>query len=756
MKNTNVKKAVLPQFLIFAAAVILTLAAWGFGKLQTPESLVSYSYEDRKLPEDMLSIIHEAGLVPVNARLEGSYFCPEADDAQLIVSVEPEQTGAVRCIEFDFQEPFESDTAYTLFYPGEDGAFSEKSTLSGTIRPGKDSLFLELPKEAGTDMQFFRLDIDEEYHLEDIRVSPSETTGTYIPADHRDGRLLTALFLTDLLLLEMIWFLGKGFRGLWQRKEKRPDGPTVSLKKDQSGGWYLFGVLLLAALILFEWKNALVSQPSLSRFAVLFPAVTGLVLILAFFFRKNVLCREDDSVSWWKLYVSVTLILAVLYMIVFLPFLSPDEKTHYLSAYRIADWFLGKGTPARNSRMIIRLEDHIFVSMRHVGLSAEYLRELSGQAHLLCRENGFVVRDAALATNAILCYFPAALGIAAARVLHLSGMAAFYMSRGAGILFCTGVMAHVMKKYRTANDSLFSLMCFPMMLQLIASCTYDAVAFCNILLFVSQVLYIKNSLGKVPGRELILCMLYAALLGPSKTVYLPLLFLIFLVPGEKLGDSRQRRVWIRISVIASGVLSLLLVSSVLRWLSSSTAVQTMIAENAGGHILSWNGEEGYTFSYILQNLKDFIMLCARTLTQVGDEYFFTMLGSRLARYELTVPAVCGTVCFVLFLLSSNIRKDREEAEDFVGWQKVWCLLLCAGCVFCIMLALTLGWTPLSSDVILGIQGRYFLPLLPVLIPVIRDRHIRVDTGLRRRMVFLTTAVNLWLLVHAYSQMFFTA
>ena len=101
-------------------------------------------------------------------------------------------------------------------------------------------------------------------------------------------------------------------------------------------------------------------------------------------------------------------------------------------------------------------------------------------------------------------------------------------------------------------------------------------------------------------------------------------------------------------------------------------------------------------------------------------------------------------------------RDREEAEDFAGWQKVWCLLLCAGCVFCIMLALTLGWTPLSSDVILGIQGRYFLPLLPVLIPVIRDRHIRVDTGLRRRMVFLTTAVNLWLLVHAYSQMFFTA
>lgn len=756
MKNTNVKKTALPQILILAAAILLTLAAWGLGKLQTPDELVSYSYEDRKMPEDMLSIIHEAGLVPVNARLEGSYFCPEAEDAQLIVSVEPDQTGPVRCIEFAFREPFESDTAYTLFYPGEGGAFSEKSTLSGTIRSGKDSLFLELPKEAGTDMQFFRLDIDEEYHLEDIRVSSAGTTGIYKPADHRDSRLLTALFLVHFLLLEMIWFLGKGWRRSRRRKDERVSRPVSSAAGNKNVGWYLFGILLLASLILFEWKNALVSQPSMSGYAALFPAVICLTLLSAFFFWKYVLCRTEDTVSWWKIYVSVMLILAILYMIVFLPFLSPDEKTHYLSAYRIADWFLGKGTPARNSRMIMRLEDHVFVSMRQVGLNAEYLRELSGQAHLLCREKGFVVRDAALATNAILCYFPSAFGIAAARILHLGGMAAFYMSRGANILFCTGVAAHVMKKYRSANDSLFPLLCFPMMLQLVASCTYDAVAFCNILLFVSQVLYMKNSREKISGRELLLCMLYAALLGPSKTVYLPLLFLIFLVPGERLGETKGKRAWIRICVIASGILSLLLVSGVLRWLSSSTAVQTMIAENAGGHILSWNGEEGYTFSYILTNLKDFIMLCGRTLTRVGDEYFFTMLGSRLARYELTVPAVCGMVCFVLFLLSANIRKDGEEAEEYIGWQKAWSLLLCAGCVFCIMLALTLGWTPVSSEVILGIQGRYFLPLLPVLIPVIRDRHIRVDAGLRRRMVFLTMAVNLWLLVHAYGQMFFTA
>ena len=761
MKTAMVKKHVISQLAILLGALLLTAAAFCLGHFMTPETLVSHSYEDRVLPSEMQSILHEASLYTVNARLEGIYFCPEAEDAQLIVSVDPALTGPVRCIEFRFREPFAEDTAYTLFYPDAEGAFSESCTITGELKAGRESLFLELPANTDPSMQSFRLDIDQEYHLEDICVSPEGTEGSYVPAEHTDRKLWIALFAVDFLLLELLWFLrGERKKTLGLPKRERNGAAVLSGRRIiRDNGWYVFGVLLLLGLIAFEWKSSTEASPVLGSSRIytgIFLLVGVLTAVLAALFWRFVLLRQEQEIPWRGIFVTVLLLLSVLYMVVFLPFLSPDEKTHYLSAYRIADWFLGKGTPAGKPQMIMRLEDYTFVSMRQVGLKGDYLRELTGQLHLFCREPGYVVRDASLATNAVFCYFPAAFGIAAARILHLSGAGCFYLSRMANVLFCTGVTAHVMKKYRFHNEALFTLACFPMMLQLTASCTYDTAAFCNVLLFTVHVMAMRSSRERISGRDLALCMVYAALLGPSKTVYLPLLFLIFLVPAEKLGDTGKKAVWYRLCVVGAGVLSLLLVSRGLRWLSSSTAVQTMLSENATGHILSWNGEEGYTFSYILTHLKEFILLCGRTVTRIGDEYFFTMLGSRLARYELTVPAVCGGLCFILFLFASNIREGKGEYRPFSGGEKVVSLVLCAGCTACIMLALTLGWTPLSSDTILGIQGRYFLPLLPALIPVLRDRHIQVEAGMRSRIVFLVTAVNLWLLVHSYGQMFFSA
>ena len=756
MNKRVIIKSLLPLILILAVAALLTIAAWGPGQDLTPDCLVSYSAEDQTTPEDMLSILHQVALVPVNASLEGSFFRPEADDAQLIVSMWPEQTRTVRSIEFTFREPFKSNTEYTVYYPEGNGMFSEKCKLTGTLKAGNDSLLVELPQSASYDLSCFRLDIDDNYHLEDLRVSSSGTAGIYIPSEHRDNRLFIVLFLVHALLLGILWSLMKGKKDfLLPQRDTRLHPVATPKEVCRGNGWYLFGVLLLLALVFFEWRSCVFSRPDFVAYTTLFPGLLCLILVMGFFFRKFVLNRSEEAVIWWKVYVTLIVILSILYMAVFLPFLSPDEGTHYLSAYRIADWFLGQGTPARNARMIMRQEDYTFVSMQSIGLTLDYLKELSGQAHLFCRERGYVVHDAVLATNAILCYFPAAFGILVARILHLGGMATFYMSRGANILFCTGVMTHVLKKHHSERDPLFTLMGLPMMLQLMASCTYDTVAFCNVLLFVLQVLYLRSSQDKIPKRELLLCIFYAILLGPSKVVYLPLLFLIFLVKGELLGETRLKAVGIKLLVIASGVFSFLLVSLTLRWLSSSTALQTMITQNAGEHILSRSGEEGYTFSYIMGNLTEYILLCIRTLTRLGDEYFFTMLGSRLARYELIVPVMCGMVCFVLFLFSSNIRTEGQQCEELINREKAWCILLVSACVFCIMLALTLGWTPLSSPVIKGIQGRYFLPLLPVLIPVVRDRIILVDSSFRRRMVFLLASVNLWLLAHAFGQMYFS-
>jgi len=63
----------------------------------------------------------------------------------------------------------------------------------------------------------------------------------------------------------------------------------------------------------------------------------------------------------------------------------------------------------------------------------------------------------------------------------------------------------------------------------------------------------------------------------------------------------------------------------------------------------------------------------------------------------------------------------------------------------------LDWTPLSDNYISGIQGRYFLPLLGPAIWMLRTPMIRVQSSMRRYIVFYEGAINILLLVHVFTR-----
>jgi TRAP-type C4-dicarboxylate transport system permease small subunit len=45
-----------------------------------------------------------------------------------------------------------------------------------------------------------------------------------------------------------------------------------------------------------------------------------------------------------------------------------------------------------------------------------------------------------------------------------------------------------------------------------------------------------------------------------------------------------------------------------------------------------------------------------------------------------------------------------------------------------MLIMLLSWTPLSSQVVEGVQGRYFLPILPLALMTLPNGYVRVGGG----------------------------
>ncbi|MBN1892047.1 MAG: DUF2142 domain-containing protein, partial [Clostridiales bacterium] len=50
-----------------------------------------------------------------------------------------------------------------------------------------------------------------------------------------------------------------------------------------------------------------------------------------------------------------------------------------------------------------------------------------------------------------------------------------------------------------------------------------------------------------------------------------------------------------------------------------------------------------------------------------------------------------------------------------------------------MFVMLLSWTPLENKVIEGVQGRYFLPVLPLVGLCIYNKHIKIDEGILKHV-----------------------
>ncbi len=813
-KNTSVKKFSGLLFVLLLAALLVGLSFLLY-RFTMPESILSYSYADLSMPSDSQSVTDNITMEAVNGELTGMHFVPGEDDAQLIISYDALEQN-VRSIGLVFEETFFSNIEYELYYPNENGDFAKEKVLTGVIRRGWDRAFFNLPEDADMSYCRFRIDMDSEFTLKDVRLSGEELSSVYVPSENKDNRIWAFLYVIYVGVLWIIWFFRKGIVGFLKRavstrkawgryviiplcagiagsvllkaarlvqgkpgmwyeysvvalvfmvlsfecillfKKEPAQQRTLSAEVKREGRGYWFGTLLVIVLAFYMIADSLYSVRHLARSLqclVPFALMLTQIVMFALLFRKYVICVPEGRVRYLRVYIVSLSLLALFYMIIFLPFLSPDETTHYLSAYRIADMMLGKGTSVGNSRMILRAEDLEFTVSRHVGMSFEYLQEVVTGLHPFRQSSGFVVTDANLATNALVCYLPAAFGIAIGRILNLSGTGVFYMARSMNLLLSIGTAAYVMKKLKSRNDALFVFLAMPMVLQLMGSCSYDIVTVCFVMLFVSQTICMMRMKSKAGKRDLYLLILFAVLMAPAKVVYFPLLFLACLIPGYVLGETKAERIGKKLLVIGSGFLAIFLLSMGIKWLSSATAVQQMVAENGSGHIVFWSGEEGYTISYILHNPLSFALLVGRTLIEKADEFFFSMMGSRLARFEMVIPSVCGLICFLLFLQSINIR-DEKNNWDMTTGQKIFSVLCCLMSAGGTVLAMALSWTPLSSEVILGIQGRYFLPLLAVLIWVLRDRKLSSEPSIRKRVLFITVMMNLWLLVFSHAGMIF--
>ena len=434
----------------------------------------------------------------------------------------------------------------------------------------------------------------------------------------------------------------------------------------------------------------------------------------------------------------------MMYMIVIPPGKICDANTHYLTTYQLSNQILGVQSPD-GGHVSMRAEDYK-VFRKCFNVVDAYYNNLSADAYLdmadyftVFAEHPEVVSTMMKPDDIVsIPYLPFALGLSAARILHLGAVPALYLSRVFALLLFAVMIAWAVKVAPVGKEIIGLVALLPMSMQQLVSFSYDGMCIAAALLFTAywlSYLYADRSTlsRKAEIRDYVIMLVLGALIGASKNgLYLFIGLLLLSVTNGQL--SRKRKVWIAAAIIGSALLF-----NVVKYLGVSAEATGTVAMAADAS--KYNNDGSYTLGYGAAHPISFLLMVIGALMENGDYYIGSILGTHMGE-NLPVVPLAVVLPFLFLLIGVSLKEENHmlstdtiaSSESIVldrrskGVAAVVLILVFLLTFFMMQVSTPIGWN------IAGVSGRYFLPVLPLVFLLLRSRTLTIRRSVKPKLV----------------------
>ncbi len=449
------------------------------------------------------------------------------------------------------------------------------------------------------------------------------------------------------------------------------------------------------------------------------------------------------QVAVHRLYLAAALVLGLLYNAVLPPYASPDEMFHINQAFNNSsvvlggverseiDWGENFKRPSDQNELVQDRNTTVF-TYREI---AQNLFSASPDA---AADTAQFAQEEVGGFN--LLYLFSSLGVLLGRLLGLGFVPTLMLGRLFNFAFYLALTTWAVRVTPVGRSCFAVTALLPMSLHLAMSfnrdCVLLALAFC-FTAYCFSLAYGERRAELLGWKQLAPLGLLGVFLAPSKVVYLPLCFLFLLIPGERFGDRRRARLC-RAVLAACMLAPYLLTSSAIgvalsfvRGLFSSPEAVQAASDAAANAVGSANPDAVvYSVPYMLGHLKDTLYLAVRTFVENSSFYLRTLLGDSLGYYSVPVDSVWLMGLSALVAVSAL---DSQGSRSLRPGARVYGLFLSA-VVFCLVTLGCILWTPTYYTTIYGIQGRYLLPVFPLLLACVKPASLSLNREIGRPLI----------------------
>lgn len=482
-----------------------------------------------------------------------------------------------------------------------------------------------------------------------------------------------------------------------------------------------------------------------------------------------------------SVFLVIVLLFGILYSYVLPPISAPDEMRHYISAYQLSnrmmglpawaddgeggqkvpireeDWFaedfcgdfkaflteegnLATNEDGADGAKILgqTLTEETYAAIHEKGLAWDSPRSVdAGEAMIY--GSGTVLSNHQPVVTTPLAYAVPAVGITLARVLGLNCIALMALGRFFNLLLFAAAGYVSMKRMPFGKEVLFGCALLPAVCCLASSFSYDTFIMSGIFLFTAECLHLAYAAERVTVKDVVVLALLMAAVGPCKMIYTVFMGLCLLIPVKKFGGWGRWAVS-ALCVLAAWVIAMILVNS------QTVASYATETEN----YIAWADEAGYSLTELLHRPVHTMQLFFNTIAWQAEYWHMTLIGAYLGNIDpvLDVPYLL-VLFFTAGLLLLALRKPGDSLT-FKGISRIWIWFLCLLCAGAAIFSMLLAWTPVSSKIICGVQGRYFLPFLSIGLLTIKNDFVVLTKNRDREILYLMCCANGYIMMRIFS------
>lgn len=435
----------------------------------------------------------------------------------------------------------------------------------------------------------------------------------------------------------------------------------------------------------------------------------------------KVLKSKQINIDKGKMFLIIGFVVGTILCFTNLALRTYDEHAHFWKAYEIS---MGNITSDYRKSMPKSVYETVIDEngLYHIESNTYSYQDIFQQLNKgLNKEETIYIHPGTVSGLSPFSYIPQVIGIFIGRMLELNPNIIAIFGRMTNLIYyliTIFIAIKLMPKEKWKNIVIICAL-LPMSMMMAASLSPDSIIISTTILAISYVLHLKYKKDKIKLKNIIIFGILCMIPTICKIVYFCIAFLFFTIPKDKFKNTKQY------------LLSFLLVVCII---SIPYLLWNKIPKNDNAIVIRSNQKE-QTYFTLSDPMRD-LYTAGNTLYKNTEEYIFTSIGGWYT------PNIISCV-YILMILMATFGKDGGQKEDDIKLLKKDIIIISIICLLIIAMifgALYVGFTRSMYTIVEGVQGRYFLPILPLILILFESDKIKYNIKNARLKYLIVTLI----------------